>query len=164
MSWQNEMVLITRYLIDDVASASFTDERIESTILVSAQLTLFDVTFDKTYVIDVDSCSLTPDPTAATRDNAFINLVCLKTACIILRGEAKAAANNAVKVKDGGRFGSSEIDMGQSYKALGEMANIACKDYQDALIQYKAGSGKVGEAIIGPFTNEQTRPIPGNFT
>ncbi len=171
MSWNNEMVLITRYLVDDIAvvsstglTSTYTDERLETTILVAAQLTLFDVTFDKTYIVDVDSCSLTPDPTVVTRDNAFINLVSLKTACIILGAEAKAAATNAIKVKDGGRFGSAEIDMGQSYKALQERAATACKDYQDAKVQYLAGNGRVGAAIIGPYVNEQTNPIPGNFS
>lgn len=162
------MVILIRSLIDDyddgVTATIYTDERLETTILISAQLVIFDVEFDKTYTIDVDSCLLTPDPTANTKDNAFINLVSLKTACIILGGEAKAAATGAMKVKDGGRFGVSEIDTGQAYKALNERANQSCKDYQDARTQYQAGNGRAGEAIIGPYTTERARPYPGNFT
>jgi hypothetical protein len=162
------MTMIVRSLIDDyddgVTATIYTDDRLESTILISAQLVIFDVKFDKAYTIDVDTCVLAPDPTAATKDNAFINLVSLKTACLILGGEAKAAATGAMKVKDGGRFGVSEIDTGQAYKALNERANQSCKDYQDAKTQYLAGDGAAGEAILGPYTNEFTRPHPGNFS
>lgn len=158
------MTLIVRHLIEDIDAATYTDSRIEESILVGAQLVIFDVEFDQTYVIDVDSCSITPDPTTPTRDNAFINLVCLKTACNILSGEAKIAGNSAMKVKDGGRFGTSEIDTGQIYKALNEMASQACKDYQDARIQYQAGNGRAGEAIIGPYTTQFKQPYPGNFS
>jgi len=168
MSWTTEMTMIVRSLIDDyddgVNATIYTDDRLESTILISAQLVVFDVAFSKTYTIDVDTCVLTPDPTAATKDNAFINLVSLKTACIILGGEAKAAATGAMKVKDGGRFGVSEIDTGQAFTALNERAKQSCKDYQDARTQYQAGDGAAGEAIIGPYTTEASRPYPGNFS
>ena len=42
MSWQNEMVLIVRHLINDLddSNQSFSDERLEGTVLVSAQLLL----------------------------------------------------------------------------------------------------------------------------
>jgi hypothetical protein len=84
-TWQNEMVRIVRHLVDDLDAATYSDSRLEETVLVSAQMVQLQVTFDKTYTVDVDELLLTPDPTAATRDNAFINLVCLKTACIILQ-------------------------------------------------------------------------------
>ena len=168
MGWATEMTLIVRSLVDDyddgVAATVYSDDRLENAILISAQLVIFDVEFDKTYTIDVDSCVLTPDPTADAKDNAFINLVSLKTACIILGGEAKAAATGSMKVKDGGRFGVSEIDTSQAYKALQERAKTSCKDYQDARTQYQAGNGRAGEAIISPYTIQLTRPYPGNFS
>lgn len=166
MTWQNEMTVIVRYLIDDYDDGSplYSDSRLENTILVGAQLVLFDLDFDKDYTIDVDSCTLTPDPTADTKDNGFINLVSLKTACIILQGEAKAAATGSFKVKDGGRFGSAEIDTTSRYSALKDRAARACKDYENARTQYQVGSGRVGQAIFGPITNEQTYPIQGNFS
>ena len=81
MSWQNEMVLIVRHLINDLddSNQSFSDERLEGTVLVSAQLLLNEIDFDdppnNTYVVDVDGLSLTPDPTSGEKDNAFIKAV-----------------------------------------------------------------------------------------
>ena len=78
MSWQGQMSTILRYLIDDVDSTSykFSDERIETTLLVAAQLVTLEVDLTNTYTINVETCSLSPDPTETdTRDNAFINLV-----------------------------------------------------------------------------------------
>ena len=80
MVWQTEMVRIVRHLINDIDAASYADDRLEETILVSAQLVLHEIDFDNTYTVDVDGLSLSPDPTGlANKDNAFINLICLKS-------------------------------------------------------------------------------------
>ena len=38
MAWDTELVIIVRHLINDVDSSSFTDARLQTTILVSTQL------------------------------------------------------------------------------------------------------------------------------
>lgn len=159
MSWQNEMARILRFLVDDVACVTYTDDRLEETIVVAAQLAQFDVSFDKTYTVDVDELIITPDPTAATRDDAFINLVSLKAACLILNAEAKTKAGQAVRVRDA----SSEVDMGNSYKAVAERAKQMCEDYKMSIIQYNAGNSRAGHAVITPNTVERINGIPGNF-
>ena len=67
MTWQNEMTLIVRHLIHDLDSSNYTfvDDRLEESILVSAQLVLHEIDFEKTYTVDVDSSTLSPDPTLA---------------------------------------------------------------------------------------------------
>ena len=55
MAWQNEMSIIVRHLINDLDSSSytFTDSRVEESILVAAQLVLIEIDFDKaTIAID----------------------------------------------------------------------------------------------------------------
>lgn len=148
MSWQNEMVVILRHLIDDVCATVYTDPRLEETIIVAAQLVNLEVDFDKVYTIDIDSLILTPDPTSAVRDNAFINLVVLKAACIILAGEAKANALQAIKIKDG----PTEIDTGQRHKALETRVTHVCEDFTRAKLQYVTGDGRTGQAVMTPFT------------
>ena len=148
MSWQNEMVVILRHLIDDVCAVTYTDPRLEETIIVAAQLVNLEIDFDKIYTIDIDSLILTPDPTAAVRDNAFINLVVLKAACIITSGEAKANALQAIKIKDG----PTEIDTGQRHKALEVRTLQVCEEFNRAKLQYVAGDGRTGQAVMTPFT------------
>ena len=87
MAWQNEMTLIVRHLINDLDSSDYTfvDSRLEEAVLVSAQLSLLEIDFEKTYTIDVDSVSLSPDPTnASDKDDSFINIVCLRTARMLI--------------------------------------------------------------------------------
>ena len=74
MSWQGQMSTILRYLIDDVDSTSykFSDDRIETTLLVAAQLVTLEVDLGNTYTINVEQCKLSPDPTDTdTKDNAL---------------------------------------------------------------------------------------------
>ena len=75
MSWQGQMGTIVRYLIDDVDPDNYTysDHRIETTVLVAAQLTQMNVDFNKTYDINVENCTLDPDPTTETEDKALLS-------------------------------------------------------------------------------------------
>ena len=87
MSWQGQMSTIVRYLINDVdpSNYSFSDQRIETTLLVAAQLMLMSVDFNNVYSVNVETCTLSPDPTdAETKDDPFITLSCLRAACIIV--------------------------------------------------------------------------------
>ena len=103
MPWQNEMKVIVRHLVNDLDSSdyTFTDSRLEEAVLVSAQLASLEIDFDNTYAIDVDSVSLSPDPTSGNKDDSFINLVCLKTAQMLLGSELKTHSLNAISLKDG---------------------------------------------------------------
>lgn len=159
MSWQGEMVLILRHLIDDIDGATYSKSRLEESLLISAQLVRTQIDLPQTYTIDVDSLILSPDPTSDTRDEVFINLVCLKTACIILRNEAKVKGNEAVSMSDG----PSSINTQARYKAAKEMADEACDNYEQAKIEYMTGSGSPGKAVVGPIVNANIHTMRGNI-
>lgn len=156
MTWANEIVVILRHLIDDTDCTLYTNDRLEETILVSAQFVNLEIDFDKTYTIDIDALTLTPSPTDSVRDDAFINLVSLKAACIILRGEAKANALQAIKLKDG----PTEIDTGQRHKAVEVQATQMCEAYQRSKLQYVTGTGRTGQAVMTPFTWDRNNSDP----
>ena len=146
MAWQNEMALIVRHLVNDLDSSSytFTDSRIEESVLVSAQLAALEVDFENTYAIEVDSLSLSPDPTDSTnKDDSFINIVCLKTAQMLLGSELKTHSLNAISLRDG----PSALDL-RGLKILFDDTN---KKYDEAKMQYKL-NGVVGQAILGPYS------------
>jgi len=148
MAWEIELVQIVRGLIGDTDSTSYdyTNERLKDLILIAAQLVLGDATFGNSYTVDVDEITLTPDPTVTTKDNGFINLSCLKTACIILSSEWRTASKNAISFKDG----PSSIDAKGVAAEKQALAKEACENYTDALMQYRAGNAAAGEAIVGP--------------
>ena len=97
MSWRNEIPLIVRYLIDDINSSKYSDERIETSILISAQLILIETRFDNEYTINIVNNQLSPDPTSP-RDDSFITLTALKTSCIIVGSEIKTESANSISI------------------------------------------------------------------
>ena len=149
MPWQNEMKVIVRHLVNDLDSSSytFTDSRLEEAVLVSAQLASLEIDFDNTYAIDVDSVSLSPAPTSGNKDDSFINLVCLKTAQMLLGSELKTHSLNAISLKDG----PSALDLRGIVSGLKILFDDINKKYEEATTQYKL-NGVVGQAILGPYS------------
>lgn len=152
MAWQTEMVRILRHLIDDLsATPDYDDSRLQELILISAQLTLDDVVFAQTYTVDVDELTLTPDPTTAPKDNAFINLVCIKARCELYKSIFRLKAKIAgISVKSG----SEAISAGGTVGAYKYLADAACQDFATAKWEHEAGNRIPGKAILGPFAGD----------
>lgn len=151
MSWQGEMSTIVRHLINDLDSSAYkySDSRLESSLLVSSQLVTLQIDFNNTYTINIEQCSLSPDPTdAGTKDNAFINLACLKTACIIVGSEVRSEAGNAISIKDG----PSSIDLRGVASTLMALYGDLCEKYDKLVLDYRAGNSVAGQAILGPYS------------
>ena len=151
MSWQGQMGTMVRYLIDDVDPENYTysDHRIETTILVAGQLSQFDITFDNNYDINVENCTLDPDPTRTnSEDQAFITLIVLKAACIIVGGAIRGESGNAISIKDG----PSAIDLRGVTATLTTLYKDLCSKYEQAVMNYKAGNSIGGQAILGPYS------------
>lgn len=142
---------MVRYLIDDVDPSNYTysDHRIETTILVAGQLSQFDITFDNNYNINVENCTLSPDPTRTSpEDQAFITLIVLKAACIIVGSAIRGESGNAISIKDG----PSAIDLRGVTATLTVLYKDLCGKYEQAVMNYKAGNSIGGQAIIGPYS------------
>lgn len=148
MAWSTELVTIVRHLINDVDSSTYSDSRLQTTILVSTQLLQKEVNFTNDYTIDITNTTLSPDPTTGTKDDGFITLICLKSACIILGSESKTHALNAVRVVDG----PSSIDMGGIAKQLETLRADMCEKFEHAKVQYQLGNSIAGQAILGPYS------------
>ena len=151
MSWQGQMSTILRYLIDDVDSTSykFSDERIETTLLVAAQLVTLEVDLTNTYTINVETCALSPDPTETdTRDNAFINLVCLKGAVVIVGSQIRSESSNSISIKDG----PSAIDLRGVTGTLTVLYKDLSEKYEKLLLDYRTGNSVAGKSILGPYS------------
>jgi hypothetical protein len=145
------MSTVVRHLIDDLDSTNYkySDSRIETAILVSAQLTVMNVDFKNDYSINVESCHLFPDPTdLETQDNAFISLVALRAACIIIGGEIRKESGNAISIKDG----PSAIDLRGVSQTLTALYKDLSGKYDHTLLEYRAGNSLAGHMITGPYS------------
>jgi hypothetical protein len=151
MSWQGQMSTIVRHLISDVDSSAYTfsAQRIETTLVVAAQLMTMNVDFANDYTINVEAITLAPDPTDTdTKDNPFITLTCLRAACIIIGSEIRKESGNAISIKDG----PSAIDLRGVTQTLIVLYKDLCEKYEHSLLEYRAGNGIVGQSILGPYS------------
>jgi hypothetical protein len=145
------MGTIVRHLVNDLDPSNYTysDDRIETAILVASQLMIMNVDFNNVYDINVESCRLSPDPTdSGTKDNAFITLSCLRAACIIIGSEIRSESGNAISIKDG----PSAIDLRGVTATLTVLYKDLCEKYENLLLEYRAGNSVAGHAILGPYS------------
>jgi hypothetical protein len=134
----------------DPSKYQFSDQRIETTLLVAAQLTMMDATFLNNYEVNVETCLLSPDPSdAETKDNDFMNMVVLRAACVMLGSEIRSEAGNAISIKDG----PSAIDLRGVAGTLSVLYEDICGKYESMKDSYTQGSSaEFGEAIFGPYS------------
>lgn len=144
MHWQNHARLIVRQLINDLDAVQYSDSRIDTAVVVSAQLVSLELDFQNQYIIDVEDKTITPDPLT---DSIFINLVTVKAACIIIAGEIKLQSLSAVSIKDG----VSSIDMRGVTAVLLELYKDLSNRY-DALAYNYGYSGNAGQSVLGPYS------------
>jgi hypothetical protein len=149
MSWRSQIPLMVRHPINDLDQSKYkySDERIETSILVSAQLLSIETDFNTSYNVDIANGNLSPDP-VDLKDNAFINLSALKSACIIVGSELKTEASNAISIKDG----PSAIDLRGVASTLAILYKDLSDKYAKLLLDYRAGNSIAGHAILGPYS------------
>lgn len=149
MAWTTTIVTMVRYLINDVVEPyTYSDSRLQQTIAVSAQLVLTELTFSYDYVVDLTVPSITPDPTTVN-DNAFINLIALKTACFMDQSLYRTKAQQAGIIV---KTGSHSIDTSRAMQGYDNLMKIGpCKAYEDAKLEYITGILVPGRAVLGPF-------------
>jgi hypothetical protein len=152
VAWQDELVPLVRVFVNDTDATRFTDDRLEESIVAAARVVQMELAFDRVYACDHENVTITPDPTAAaTRDDDFITLVAAKTGCIVDRGSAALAAEQAILVKDG----TSVVDLREAFKAkLSLLEKGWCAVYADLKSAYSsgpAGSLWLGRAVVTPF-------------
>lgn len=148
MAWTTSLVLMVRYLINDIDSATYSDARLKQSIVIAAQLASLDVTYDKTYTINIDAVTITPDPFDETQDSGFINLIALRSALLIFSNEAKLASTLGLRVTDG----PSTIDVSGRLSSALRLLDSAKAAYEKAKVDYVIGQARGFQAVTTPYT------------
>jgi len=151
--WQAEMITLLRVLVDDLSSPyTYTDGRMTQVLAIAAQLVTAELNFPYDFQVNIQALTITPNPTdrTGTRDDNFINLVCIKAACLIERGESRKSVGQSIAIRDG----SSSIDLrGSMDGRLKLLEKGWCAVYEDTKLEYQASrNGAIaGAAIMTPF-------------
>lgn len=153
MSWDYDLVVMVRALINDIDSPqNFDDDRIQSSLLVGGLISTQDFYFSTSYSFDFSAITLTPDPTlAATYDMTAMALFSLKAACILNQNSYTAAIGGGIKVRDG----DSEVDTTGAFRGYRDILELGpCGNYSK-LISSKSfkDSMKRGKAVMGGISH-----------
>lgn len=156
MSWQVEIPIIVRTLINDLGDQPvYSNERILQVITVAAQYVQFDVVLDHKYSVDVANNEITPDPTA-DRDEIFISLVSLKSACIIDQSSLRTkAAMEGIRAS----LGPANLSVGGSlegFKLIIEQG--PCALYEELTSHWDVKDASAVRAILSPFVGNNFNP------
>jgi len=157
MGWQTEIPIIVRTLINDWSDEPvFSDERILQVIAVAAQYVQFDVVLDTKYSIDVTAPSITPDPSSPNRDEIFISLVSLKSACIIDQSNLRTkAAMEGIRAA----LGPASLSVGGSLEGFKLIIEEGpCALYEELTSHWDVKDATAIRAILSPFVGNNFNP------
>ena len=147
MAWTTDLVLFVRTLIGDLDSSKYADSRLEQIIAVAAYKVYDQADFNYTYVVDIATKEISPDP-VDNKDTDFTVLTAYQAACIILGAEIRKESGNAISIKDG----PSAIDLRGVTSILAVLYKDLCAKYEHALLEYRAGNSINGQSILGPYS------------
>lgn len=156
MSWEIELPIIVRTLIDDLsASPTYTDERLQQVICVAAKYVQFDVSLEHLYTIDVSNLTITPDPTD-DRDEIFICLTSLKAACIMDQSSLRTkSALEGVRAA----LGPASLSISNSLDGLKLILEKgSCATYDELTSHWDVKDATAIAAILSPFRGNKFDP------
>jgi hypothetical protein len=156
MSWQIEIPIIVRTLINDWSDQPvYSDERIIQIITVAAKYVQFDVVLEHQYSVDVTNLVLDPDPTT-DRDEIFISLVSLKTACLIDQSTLRTkAAMEGIRAS----LGPASLSVGGSLAGLKMIIEEGpCALYEELTSHWDVKDAAAIRAIFSPFVGNKFDP------
>lgn len=158
MSWQTEVTVLVRVLINDLGPEyTYSDSRIEQAIVVAAQFIQFDINLDTKYTLDVVNVTMTPDPTLLDpRDDIFITLLSLKTACII---DQSAYRTKATLEGIRAALGPASLSVGgnlEGWRRILEMGS--CATYDELTSHWDVKDAAAVRAVLSPFIGNKFDP------
>lgn len=156
MAWRNEVIPLIRVLINDLDSPySYTDRRLEQLAVVAAHIIKNEVPLDYTYTITIATRSISPDP-KANNDTGFINLIAIKSSCLV---DISTFRTEALRAGIKAKLGPGSLDtVGRlpGFKTLLEEG--PCKSYEELKKQWIFGNGHIARVILSPFVSNEFDP------
>lgn len=164
MSWQLEIPIIVRTLINDLSDTpTYSDTRILQIISVAAKYVQFDINLEYKYIIDVANTTISPDPTS-NNDSIFISLIGLKSACIIDQSSLRTkAALEGIKTA----LGPAQLSIAGNLAGFSLLINKGpCGAYEELTSHWDVKEATAVRAVLSPFVGNRFDPrsqLRGSF-
>lgn len=156
MSWNIEMPIIVRTLINDLSdSPTYSDERLLQVISVAAKYVQFDVVLDQAYAVNVVNPDIAPDPTISN-DNIFVSLTCLKAACIVDQSTLRTkAAMEGIRAA----LGPAQLSVANSLAGIRLIIEQGpCAAYDELTSHWDVKEATAIRAVLSPFVGNRFDP------
>jgi hypothetical protein len=156
MSWNIELPIIVRTLINDLSdNPTYSDERLLQILVVAAKYVQFDVVLDYSYVLNITSPDIIPDPTI-NNDSIFISLVCLKAACMVDQSSVRTkAALEGIRAS----LGPASLSVGGSLQGLQMILDHGpCAAYDELTSHWDVKEATAVRAVLSPFVGNKFDP------
>ena len=156
MSWNIEMPIIVRTLINDLSdSPTYSDERLLQVKSVSAKYVQFDVVLDQIYSVNVVNPDISPDPTV-NNDNIFVSLTCLKAACIVDQSTLRTkAAMEGIRAA----LGPAQLSVANSLAGIRLIIEQGpCAAYDELTSHWDVKEATAIRAVLSPFVGNRFDP------
>ena len=158
MSWQIEIPLVVRTLINDLADEpTYSDDRLQQTVVVAATYVQREMSFDKPYDINLTDITISPDPTLKdTRDDDFVGFVALISACFLAQSTFRTkAANEGIKTQ----LGPASLSVAGILRRFQTILESGpCGMYDKLKLEYEIGNIKYIRAVLSPFVGNKFDP------
>jgi hypothetical protein len=156
MSWQVELPLMVRILINDLDNQPvYSDERLLQVIAVAAKYVQFDVSLDYQYAVSVVDSTISPDP-SENNDSIFISLVSLKAACIVDQSTLRTkAAMEGIRAALGPASLSVAGNL-EGFKIILEQG--PCAAYEELTHHWDVKEATAVRAVLSPFVGNKFDP------
>ena len=149
-----------RTLLNDAGcdAVRYTPQRLEDLLITAAYLLPLEVNFKSTYVVNVETRTITPNPIDEPDGDEFVNLMVLKSACIADEGNFRTAA-----LAQGvtARIGPAALQTSSYGQYLGTLLNEGpCKAYTRLVELYNMSydGSKIIRAVMSPFVANDYNP------
>jgi hypothetical protein len=157
MSWQAEIPIIVRTLINDLdeSNQSYSDERLLQIITVAAKFVQFDVSLKSEYLVNIVNLTISPDPTI-DNDSIFISLTGLKAACIIDQSVLRTkAALEGIRAA----LGPAQLSIAGSLAGFDLIIDKGpCAAYDELVSHWDVREATAVRAILSPFAGNKFDP------
>lgn len=154
MTWQDEAIPTLRILINDMNSSNYTysDDRLEQTLVVAAKLANQEVSFENTYTISIENVTISPDPTDED-DDVFLNMIVLKAACVVDHSTFRTrAATEGIKAQ----LGPAALQVGGNLAGFKTLIELGpCATYTQLRDEMLWGNINNVKAIMSPFSSNR---------
>jgi hypothetical protein len=154
-NWETVLTTIVRSLINDPDGATYSDERVQTSIVVAGLIVAQEAQLDYAYTFDLLVPDIIPDP-VEINDSVAVALFGLKAACILNTNSYQSAVGKGIKVRDG----DSEVDTTGTFKGYSDIIAIGpCGSYTKLLKQITLNKGfGTGKAVFSPVATGMPGP------